>query len=118
MQVHYHFGPASKGHAWIGGGIGYEWWRFSTSVKQGGQSATASAGARGFEFLNFQVGGDFPLSGAAALGPFVAVSVAQYDTAFVDCSGDCTGVTTSSERIDNKAFHEWLFFGVRGAFLP
>ncbi|MGC4064078.1 MAG: hypothetical protein QM784_05445 [Polyangiaceae bacterium] len=71
----------------------------------------ASAGAHGFEFLNLQGGADFKLSPAFGLGPFVSFSLGQYGTMNQKGPG-----IDSSDSIDNKAFHEWLTLGVRGAF--
>jgi hypothetical protein len=113
-QAHYHFGPPNENHVWLGGGIGYEWWRFGQSVEAGGQEATVSLTGHGFEFLNVQVGGDFPVAEGFALGPFAAFTLAQFGTVSIDCSGDCGTFGSDSESIDEKALHEWLFFGVRG----
>jgi hypothetical protein len=114
----YHFGPPDEIHAWLGGGIGYEWWSLSQSVTAGGQNADLSVTAHGFELLNLQVGGDFPLGQYVALAPFVAFTLAQFGRASGACSGDCAGITTNSVPIEQKSLHEWLFFGVRAAFLP
>ncbi|HEX6278071.1 MAG TPA: hypothetical protein VFZ53_33735 [Polyangiaceae bacterium] len=117
-QVLYHFGPPNETHLWLGGGIGYEWWRFSQSLESSTAQATLSVTAHGFELLNLQVGGDFPLSEHFALGPFMAFTLAQYGKASGDCSGDCSGVSSSSDSIDDKSLHQWLFFGIRGTGLP
>lgn len=114
----YHFGPPSEIHAWLGGGIGYEWWSLKQSVELGSESADLSVTGNGFEVLNVQFGGDFPAGKYFAIAPFVALTLGQFGRAAGSCSGDCEGVSTSSASISNKSFHEWLFFGVRGALLP
>ena len=118
-QAHYHFGAPSENHVWLGGGLGYEWWSFGQSIEAGGQEATLSVTGHGFEFLNVQVGGDFPVTDGFALGPFVAFTFAQFGTAGASCSGNaCDGDDSESESIEDKALHEWLFLGVRGVGLP
>ncbi|HVR18229.1 MAG TPA: hypothetical protein VMS65_00990 [Polyangiaceae bacterium] len=115
----YHFGPLNEGHAWLGGGIGYEWWKFGQSVEAGGQEQSITFTADGFEFLNVQVGGDFPVAKGFAVGPFLAFTLAQFGTVTASCSGDaCGNDTSNSESIDDKALHHWLFLGVRGTVLP
>jgi len=93
---------------WIGVGTGYEWVTLSGSA--GGR--TASIAARGFELVTFQGGGDYRISPAFALGPFVSVSLADYavETAVAP------GVQAVNPNIADKRLHEWLQLGVRGRF--
>jgi hypothetical protein len=118
-NVHYHFGaPGASLDPWIGAGLGYEWLTLSEGISVGSQAVDLSITLHGFEFANLQAGLDFPLSEVAALGPFVAVSFASYGTGRVTCSGDCgTADDTQSESIDDTSVHEWLFLGVRAAFV-
>lgn len=116
-QFQYHFGEPLQIDPWVGAGIGYELLGFGVTASQGGQEATVSFGASGWEFLNLQGGVDFPLSDAIALGPFAAFTVGQYDSTSSSCSGDCTGVTDEDEDINDKDLHHWLFLGVRSTFL-
>jgi hypothetical protein len=114
----YHFGQPREIHAWLGGGIGYEFWSLNQSIANGTQSADLSSTAHGFEVLSIQFGGDFPVAGGFVLAPFVTLTLAQFGSVTGSCSGDCTGITTRSASITEKSFHEWLFFGVRVAVLP
>ena len=59
---------------------------------------------------------DFPV-GLGGIGPFAAVTFAQYDTTSTSCSGSCALFDEESEEIDDKTLHQWLFFGVRGTFV-
>ncbi|HVV48303.1 MAG TPA: hypothetical protein VHO06_01470 [Polyangia bacterium] len=93
---------------WLGLGTGYEWISFDVS----GNGYQESIGAHGFEFVNFQLGGDIRAAPQFAVGPFVSLSIGQYDTASL--SGNAPGYTAMSADIANKATHEWLEFGVRG----
>ena len=118
-QALYHFGPTNEGHAWLGGGIGYEWLSVGQSIEAGGQEASLDLTVHGFELLNVQVGGDFPVAKNFAVGPFVGFTLSQYGSASIGCSGNaCEGDTSDSEFIDDKSLHHWLFIGVRGTGLP
>ena len=103
---------------WFGGGFGYEWFGWSYGLSAGTQHVDVSTITRGFEFVNLQLGVDFPLSETAAIGPFFAFSLGEYAKASLKCSGDCSGDAPNlSEDIHGRALHQWLFFGVR-ATLP
>lgn len=105
---------------WVGGGIGYEWLSlgmFYELDEPGGQHGNLHETLHGFEFLNLQTGLDFRMADATAFGPFVAFTVSTYRGAKTTCGGDCGGLDHGFESIDDEAFHHWLFFGVRGAFL-
>jgi hypothetical protein len=84
---------------WLGAGFGYE--ILDTSVSEtGSEPLTNSTG--GFEFL-VQAGADYWFNPNLALGPFVAMSFAEFST-------------TSFGSIEDKSVHEWLTFGVRGEY--
>ncbi len=91
---------------WFGAGFGYEWSKVHISFPGG----SGDMKARGFEFLNLQVGGDFKPAPRFRIGPFAQLSFAQYST--VDTTGDGVGPSD----IPTKKFHEWFQIGVRGAF--
>ena len=120
-QAHYHFGGPDVGiDPWIGGGLGYEWLSVSETASAGGESLEIGATAHGFEFVNLQGGLDFPVSEAVALGPFVAFSLASYRKARLICDGsicDQLDADETTNAYDDTALHEWLFFGVRAAFV-
>lgn len=104
-QLHYRFD--SQGFLpWVGLGLGYEWSTISGSA--GGVSADIVK-FDGFEYLNFQVGGDWLVSPNFRLGPYVQFTLAQYSNAQIPILG-------ISGSISNTAMHEWLQFGVKGTF--
>lgn len=97
-QVAYAFREVSPRYApWIGAGLGLEWlWKETSS---GGASVTLEK--LGFEFLNLQGGADYKVNERFAVGPYVQVSIGQYQT-------------FEGDGIPSKGIHEWLNFGVRG----
>lgn len=109
-EIQYSFSPEASFQPWAGIGFGYEWTNLSASAS----GVEASLQYHGFEFFNLQVGGDFKVSEAFAMGPYVAFSLGQYDTITVSATGQ------PSQSIDipssAKSTHEWLQFGVKGTF--
>ena len=97
----YKFMPDASFAPWVGIGIGYE----STSIDASMAGATGSTSFSGFEFVNLQLGGDFKVSPAFALGPYVALSVAEYSD--IEALGGLPF---------DKKIHQWLQFGVKGTF--
>jgi hypothetical protein len=69
----------------------------------------------GFEFFNLQAGLDLLPSEETnfALGPFIALSLAQYSNATVKANGE-----QGSGEVTDKGIHEWLTLGIRGTFVP
>ncbi|HEY3233683.1 MAG TPA: hypothetical protein VGJ84_03145 [Polyangiaceae bacterium] len=107
VEFLYHFRPLEVVDPWIGAGLGYEWW----SVTIGGAGVITS-GARGFEFLNVQGGVGFALGvPSARFGPFLSLSVGQFDSISVECTGACS--VSGGGDVQNKTMHQWLIFGVR-----
>jgi Outer membrane protein beta-barrel domain len=92
---------------WAGIGLGYELANFKAEA--GGVKVEGSDG--GYE-LNLQLGGDYSVNEKFAVGPYVMLSVGQYQSAEVKVNG----ATIASGSIDEKATHEWFGFGVRGKF--
>lgn len=113
-QLHYHFMPARKLDPWLGLGFGYEWLIANADISSNERSGSASL--RGWEFINLQGGLDWALGEGVALGPFLSVSVAQYTTVSVECTGPACR-SSVSETLDDKALHSWVVVGLRGAFL-
>lgn len=107
VNVQYHITPLAAFDPWVGVGIGYEW--LGISFESG--STSVSGTTSGFEFANFQLGGDFDLAPSFRMGPFVSLSVGQYQS--VSVSG---GGRSVSEDLVDKALHEWLLLGVRGVY--
>jgi hypothetical protein len=109
VNAQYHFVPDGRYDPWIGMGGGYEW--ASMSVSDAGQ--TVHLGMSGWEFANLQAGLDFRLGSRGAIGPFAALTLAEYQTA--NTPTDYNGGTTS-QSISEQAMHEWFFVGVRGTY--
>jgi hypothetical protein len=101
IQGSYHLTPGGSFDPWVGLGVGYE--SLTLTVTELGRSA--SADGTGWQFANFQVGGDLRVSPTFYLGPFVSFSVDE--TTSIGFAG------FSSSDFD-KTLHEWLMFGVRG----
>jgi hypothetical protein len=120
VQAHYHFQPKGEIDPWIGMGFGYEWLTFGISAEGNGQSASLSSTGKGFELVNLQLGLDVLAAPSFGVGPFFAFTVGQYDSYSNDCSGsiNCATFGAADGDIDNKALHQWLYFGVRGVVLP
>ena len=98
INVHYHFLPSGLVDPWLG-------------IGAGGTGGSAGASLRGWEFANLQSGTDFKLSRVASIGPFVALTIAEYTTS----DASFGGVSVSGE-IPNKTVHLWLMLGLRGQF--
>jgi hypothetical protein len=107
-QFHYHLMPDQTIDPWAGIGVGYE--LANVSVSQGGQSA--SLGFSGFQFVNLQVGGDYKVMPNLGVGPFVQFSLGEFSS----CSYGGAASSLGSCSIQNTAMHEWLQFGIRGAY--
>ncbi len=84
---------------WVGVGSGYEWNMVKTII--------GDTTARGWEYVNLQLGGDYKVSPQFAIGPFINFSIGQYS------KQEVPGSTLS---ISDKGTHEWFGFGLRGKF--
>ena len=107
-QFHYHLMPDQTIDPWAGIGVGYE--IASVNLSSGGQSAGTSFS--GLQFVNLQVGGDYKIMPNLGVGPFVMFSLGEYSGC--SYSGGAAGGTSCS--IASTAMHEWLTFGIRGAY--
>jgi hypothetical protein len=109
---------------WLGVGMGYEWLSFDFNLEgvENGENVEAelTGTLRGLEFANLHAGIDFPVSPRTWVGPFVTYTVGRYDTLKLTCDGECGDLESQSQEIDDdeKAFHHWLFLGVRLTALP
>jgi hypothetical protein len=117
IEGHFHFLPRQKLDPWVGLGLGFEW--LGVSVDGGG--AEASSTFSGFEFVNLQAGLDIAVAEHFYIGPFLTLSLAQFSSVSVDCSSSgstlCDGFGVNGD-IQDKAMHEWLMIGLRGAYAP
>jgi hypothetical protein len=107
-NLHYHVMPQEGFDPWIGVGVGYEWLNINASLG----SASAAVQTKGWQFVDFQLGGDIKVSPDFGIGPFVMLSLGQFDSV---SSSNSSGHDASSD-ITNQALHEWLTIGVRGAY--
>ena len=114
LQGQYRFMPREKVNPWLGLGIGYEWLGGSVSVTTPVGSAEVSLDGHGFEFVNLQGGADFQVGDGIGIGPFLSFSLGEYSRGSASVTG--AGTASGSQDIQNKALHEWLTLGVRGAF--
>ena len=114
-NAHYHFLPDALIDPWVGLGFGYEFFSFKVSgtIPVVQWDIDASGTESGFEFANFQLGGDIRLSPSFALGPFIAFSLAQYSSATGGANIGMSGPTSVNEGIQDKKLHSWLMFGMR-----
>lgn len=108
VQFHYHFMPDQTIDPWAGIGVGYE----IASISESAQGVSAGESFNGFQFVNLQVGGDYKVMPNLGVGPFVMFSLGEYSgcslSGGLGGGGSCT--------IQNTAMHEWLTFGIRGAY--
>jgi outer membrane protein W len=102
-NAHYHFLPDGKIDPWAGLGIGYEHLHYGVTLGESDNGVSAS----GFEFVNLQVGGDYKLTDAIAVGPFLSLSFGEYG-----------GASINGNDVPNfdKTLHEWFTIGVRGKY--
>jgi len=116
VQGQYHISPGENINPWVGVGVGYE----ITSQKGTSGGAEISSSLKGMEYLNLQGGADFKLSPAVGIGPFINFSVGQYSSMSAKISGMAPLISdqdlTQDIPSDQRTFHEWFTFGVRGAF--
>jgi opacity protein-like surface antigen len=112
FAAQYHLAPAKTFDPWIGLGFGYEGLSYQASGSPQGDFAGA---VRGYELLNLQAGADFKLGPGLAAGPFLSFSLGKFDYTAETLKG-ASGMQVSARDIDNTALHEWLVFGLRGAY--
>jgi hypothetical protein len=113
FEMLWHLAPDKTVDPWVGLGVGYEWLNLSVS----GTGGTIYGSARGFEWVNLQLGIDFMLGRIFRLGPFVRARVAQYDTGslgLINSQGTDVGGTSD---ITSKTVHTWIDVGLRFAVL-
>jgi outer membrane protein W len=108
-QFHYHLMPDQTIDPWAGVGVGYE--IANASVSQNGTSL-GSTSLSGFQFFNLQIGGDYKVMPNLGVGPFVMFSLGQYS----NCSTTPAGGSSANCPNYQSGTHEWLTFGIRGAY--
>ena len=117
LNLAYHFRPDATLSPWLGVGVGYEHLSRYDSRSSLGASREVNTTARGFEFANAQGGLDFRLGNTVSVGPFVTFAVGQYSTTGlrieVEGDGILGGDVDTTNDIEDKAFHAWLYGGLR-----
>lgn len=106
LNVTYHLLTRKRVLPWVGLGGGYQ----IAAVKVANHSAfgeTTDVNAHGFEFVHAMLGADIVTNGPIRVGPVVEFSLAQHRK---------VGEKGESTSVENKALHQWLTFGIRGAF--
>lgn len=103
VQGQYHFSPSEAINPWLGLGIGYEW----NTISMSSNGVSADSKYSGFEFATLQGGADFRVLPNLGVGPFVSFSLGEFSSA---------SALGRDVDIQEKAIHEWLTLGVRGAF--
>lgn len=103
-------GASSSLVPWIGLNLGYE----STTAEAKNSAVSVRVSLTGWE-AGLQLGGDYRVSESFAFGPYVGVHLGRFGDA--ELSLKAPGQSQSgSESIDEKAWHQWFGFGVRGLF--
>lgn len=117
VNLAYHFQPSATLSPWLGVGVGYEHLSVYGSGTNMGVKVDINNSVRGLEFANVQGGLDFRVSDTVSVGPFVTFTVGQYSTASsrINVEGDSPIVVDvdTTNDIEDKAFHSWLYGGLR-----
>jgi len=100
VNAQVHLAPGHPFDPWLGFGVGYEW--LSSDASGPLTNAAYYPPASGLELANFQLGGDIAVARHLAVGPFIGVSLGQYSNV--------------GQHEVNEQQHQWLEFGLRGAF--
>lgn len=105
LEIFYTLDQQGSLRPWFGAGMGYEWLKAKTTGAQTGEITFS-----GFEWIDLQVGGDFPLSPRVWAGPFFMLTAARFADA--DASGSGSASIPSGQR----RFHTWLMLGLKGHY--
>jgi len=94
--------PDNRLDPWMRLGVGYEFFHLSAPTDSRSESR------RGWEFANFQVGAQWGLTQALAVGPFFSFSLGQYTYAYLVGYGNIGSAP--------RPLHEWLVLGLRFSY--
>ena len=100
-EAEFHFQSRQRWDPWVGAGIGYEWLRV--------HAPGGVLGLQGWEMVNAQVGLDYASSPGFRGGPFLAVSIGEYQSWFSDSPRDTSSLGPPSA-------HAWVTFGLKATF--
>ncbi len=114
-EVAWALNPEGFFNPWLSLGTGWEWTGLTVNVPT---SPTQMAGPfkgslNGWEYVNVQVGTDFNLSERFGLGPWVGFFAGAYSSRQMSGLGTDTGGAISIPA-DQRTFHGWVQFGVKG----
>jgi hypothetical protein len=104
VQGEYEFGKVGPALPFAALRVGYV--TETITMKDGGGTEKVN----GWEYLTLIGGADFEVAHGFAVGPFVSLALGQYTTAKAE------GAESESIPSAERAMHEWLTIGVRGAF--
>ncbi|MFY2557787.1 outer membrane beta-barrel protein [Corallococcus terminator] len=119
VNLAYHFNVTPKIDPWVSVGVGYEFLNQSVKAEQDGESITAKASVKGFEFIAAQVGLDYRISPKFSVGPFATVTAGQYSTATVSLESSVElpgGDLEESEDLESKKIHGFIYGGIRAQY--
>jgi hypothetical protein len=109
LDWQYSFLPDGMFDPWFGTWIGSERETLQFSVP----GVSDSLEFNSIEYLGLQAGLDFHWANWAAWGPYVSFSFSEYDEVIGQSSKT---IVITMFNTNQKAWHEWLTFGVRGSF--
>jgi hypothetical protein len=107
FDVQFHFMPHQQIDPWLGIGFGAEFLNFHESLPGPDYEERWS----GWELPMIEGGLDIPLAPRFSLGPYAALSFAQFNKERVTDQG----VTTTYDLPD-RATHSWFQVGIKGTF--
>jgi hypothetical protein len=109
LQAAFRFLPDRLIDPWLGANVGVEWVRTKTEA-MGAKGSVALLGL----IFGPTVGVDIQMHGFA-FGPYFSPQFGEYMRAKVKVASTILGMTNSG-KIDDRAFHYWLNFGIRARY--
>jgi hypothetical protein len=109
LQAAFRFLPDRLVDPWLGANLGLEWVRFKAEA-MGAKSSIAYLGL----VFGPTLGVDVQLNGFA-FGPYFSPQFGEYMRGKVKVSSTLFG-TSNDGKIENRAFHYWLNFGLRARY--
>lgn len=109
LQVAYRFLPDRLINPWLGANLGLEWVRFKTKA-MGAESSIAYLGL----IFGPTLGIDVQMRGFA-FGPYFSPQFGEYMRGKVKVDSSILSGNNDG-KIDNRAFHYWLNFGLRARY--
>ena len=106
-----HLAPANTFDPWLGFGTGFEIQTYTAT----GPAATATLHTFGLEYLNLQIGGNWNVTPALAVGPFVSFSLDEFKTIDLSTTSGQAPPGTNGDIADTRV-HEWFVLGIRSTY--